>query len=233
MPPSIPGVRLKNAFEKAVNDTQCKVIVLNAEGNVFCAGADLAHLQQLQNNTYDENIEDSNHLMELFKQIYTCPKIVIASIQGHAIAGGCGLATVCDFSFTVPEAKFGYTEVKIGFVPAIVSVFLVRKIGEGKSKELLLSGELISADKAVDFGLINRIVDAKVLTKEVDEFAKKLCNGNSSQSMSFTKEMIINIQDMNLNDALAYSSKINADARSSEDCKKGIASFLSGEKIIW
>jgi len=123
---------LKQAFNNAEEDESCKVIILQAEGKVFCAGADLAYLQQLQNNTYEENLEDSTHLMELFKQIYTSSKIVIAKVHGHAIAGGCGLATVCDFSFTVPEAKFGYTEVKIGFIPAIVKVFLLRKIGEGK-----------------------------------------------------------------------------------------------------
>ena len=112
--------------------------------------------------------------MELFAQIYTMPKVVIAKIQGHAIAGGCGLATVCDLSVSVEEAKFGYTEVRIGFIPAIVKMFLLRKIGEGKSKELLLTGDLISAAEAKDFGLINQVVAAPDLDEVVDSLAQKL-----------------------------------------------------------
>jgi methylglutaconyl-CoA hydratase len=154
---------LKQAFWNADNDDHCKVIVLKAEGAAFCAGADLDYLQQLQNNTYNENLADSTHLKELFEQIYTLSKVVIAQIQGHAIAGGSGLATVCDFSFAVPEAMFGYTEVKIGFIPAIVKVFLLRKIGEGKAKELLLSGSLITAEEAKQMGLINRVIEADKL----------------------------------------------------------------------
>jgi len=125
---------LKIALEMAANDADCKVIVLRAEGKAFCAGADLEYIQTLQNNTFEENLQDSGHLRELFQQIYLHEKVIIAQIQGHALAGGCGLASVCDFSFAVPEAKFGYTEVKIGFVPAIVMVFLIRKIGEAKAR---------------------------------------------------------------------------------------------------
>ncbi|MFN3315295.1 MAG: enoyl-CoA hydratase/isomerase family protein, partial [Raineya sp.] len=153
--------QLKQAFWKAKEDETAKVVVLRAEGKVFCAGADLEYLQTLQKNTFEENLADSSHLKELFELIYTHPKIVIAQIHGHAIAGGAGLATVCDFSYSVPDAQFGYTEVKIGFIPAIVMVFLLRKIGEGRAKELLLSGDLISAQKAQEFGLINYIVDAE------------------------------------------------------------------------
>ena len=224
---------LKDAFDQAEKDQNCKVIVLQAEGKVFCAGADLGYLQQLQDNTYDENLADSTHLMELFKQIYTCSKVVIAKVHGHAIAGGCGLATVCDFSFTVPEAKFGYTEVKIGFIPAIVKVFLIRKIGEGKSKELLLSGELIDAQKSLDFGLVNRVYSTDALTEEVNKFASMLCATNSAQSMAYTKQMIADVQNMTLDEGLNHAATMNATARASEDCKKGIASFLNKEKLNW
>lgn len=224
---------LKQAFAQAANDANAKVIVLAAKGSAFCAGADLAYLQQLQQNTYDENLADSNHLKELFHQIYTHPKVVIAKIQGHAIAGGCGLATVCDFSFAVEEAQFGYTEVRIGFIPAIVKVFLLRKIGEGKAKELLLSGDLISADEAKDFGLINRVVKEGELDEAVNEFAKKLVKKNSGQSMQFTKQMIAQVQEMGLEEGLNYAAAQNAKARASEDCQKGIAAFLNKEKPSW
>lgn len=224
---------LKNAFTHAEKDDSAKVIVLAAEGDAFCAGADLAYLQELQKNTFVENLADSNHLKELFHQIYTHPKVVIAKVQGHAIAGGSGLATVCDFSFTVPEAMFGYTEVRIGFIPAIVMVFLLRKIGEGKSKELLLSGELINAEKAVSMGLINKVVGVESLNVEVSKFAQTLVKKNSGQSMTFTKRMIAEVQELGLEEGLELAAKQNATARASEDCQKGIGAFLNKEKPSW
>ena len=224
---------LKTAFKQLEEDENAKLIVLRAEGKAFCAGADLAYIQQLQKNTYEENLEDSNHLKELFHMIYTFPKVVIAQIQGHALAGGCGLATVCDFSFTVPEAKFGYTEVKIGFIPAIVKVFLLRKIGEGKAKELLLSGRLYTAEQAQNFGLVNELVEADKLESHVADFAQELIQNNSGQSMQFTKQMIAEVQEKGLEEGLQYAAEQNAKARGSEDCKKGIAAFLNKESPSW
>ena len=224
---------LKQAFEQAATDESCKVIVLKANGPAFCAGADLAYLQQLQQNTYEENLQDSTHLKELFYQIYTHPKVVIAQIEGHAIAGGCGLATVCDFSFAVPEAKFGYTEVRIGFIPAIVKVFLLRKIGEMRSKQLLLSGELIAAQQAADYQLINEVVVAEDIHNHVEVFARELIEKNSGQSMAYTKQMIAEVQSKSLEDGLTYAAEMNATARASDDCKKGIASFLNKEPLAW
>lgn len=224
---------LKKAFAQLKDNDTAKVIVLRAEGKAFCAGADLAYIQGLQDNTYEENLEDSNHLKELFYEIYTYPKVVIAEIQGHALAGGCGLATVCDFSYTVPHAKFGYTEVKIGFIPAIVKVFLLRKIGEGKSKELLLSGKLYEATDAQKMGLVNEVVETEKLSETVYEFAQQLIQNNSGQSMAFTKQMIAEVQEKGLEEGLQYAAEQNAIARASEDCKKGIAAFLNKETPKW
>ena len=224
---------LKQAFAQAAKDKEAKVIVLAAAGDAFCAGADLAYLQELQTNSFEENVADSSHLKDLFYQIYTHPKVVIAKIQGHAIAGGCGLATVCDLSVTVDEAKFGYTEVRIGFIPAIVKVFLLRKIGEGKSKELLLTGDLISADEAKAFGLVNDVVSAEALDETVDQLAQKLVAKNSGQSMMLTKQMIAEVQAMGLEEGLQYAAEQNAKARATADCQKGIAAFLNKEKPSW
>ena len=223
---------LKEAFNMATEDSDSKVIVFKAEGEAFCAGADLAYLAQLQENTFVENLKDSNNLKELFLQIYTMPKVVIASIQGHAIAGGSGLAAICDYSFSVPEAKFGYTEVRIGFIPAIVMVFLLRKIGEQKAKDLLLSGRLITADEAVEYGIINKVVQTD-LEEEVNTFAQELIAKNSEQSMAATKQMIANVQNLSLTDALNLAAMQNAKTRATDDCKKGIASFLNKEQINW
>ncbi|OWY24719.1 methylglutaconyl-CoA hydratase [Sphingobacteriales bacterium UPWRP_1] len=224
---------LKKAFDKAAHDPDVKVIVLHAKGKVFSAGADLSALQQLQNNTYEDNLRDSGELAALFQMIYTLPKVVIAQVEGPAIAGGCGLATICDLVFATPQASFGYTEVKIGFLPAIVMIFLLRKIGETRSKELLLSGELITADTALKMGLINFISDAETISETVFNYAQKLCNEASADSLRLTKQMIAHVQGLSLQDALQYAAGMNASARATDDCKRGIAAFLNKEKITW
>lgn len=224
---------LKTAFQQAEDDERVRAIILKANGDAFCAGADLAYLQQLQKFSYAENLQDSNHLKELFIRMYTHPKIIIAQVQGHALAGGCGLATVCDWVFAVPEAKFGYTEVKIGFIPALVSVFVVRKIGEGRARELLLGGELISAERAMLMGLINEVVEPEKLEARVREFTNRLITTNSSNSMALTKKLIADIPGRSLEDALNLAAGMNANARSTQDCKRGIEAFLNKEKIIW
>lgn len=223
---------LKSAFAQVENNQSCKVVILEGAGESFCAGADLEYLQKLQNNTYDENLADSTHLMQLFQTIYTFPKPVIAKIKGAAIAGGCGLATVCDFSFAEPQSTFAYTEVKIGFVPAIVMVFLSKKIGEGKAKDMLLSGRMIKAEEAMNMGLINQVVALDKIDDFVLDFAHKLASRNSADSMKLIKEMFYKMPS-EYADALEYAAQTNAKARATEDCKKGIAAFLNKEKLEW
>lgn len=224
---------LKEAFAWMEQSAEVKVIVLRANGKAFCAGADLDYMVKLQEYSYNENLLDSAHLMELFKQIYRLNKIVIAQIEGHALAGGCGLATLADFSFSVPEAKFGYTEVKIGFLPAIVMVFLLRKIGEGKAKELLLTGDLISAHKAHSIGLINDVLPGDSIAEEVKSFALRLCKENSYTSMEVTKKMIADVQNMSLDEGLQFAARMNAHSRGTEDCKAGIRNFLNKTPQSW
>jgi methylglutaconyl-CoA hydratase len=224
---------LKAAFHDFAADSEVKVIILRASGTVFSAGADLQYLQQLQKNSYQENVEDSKRLKELFLLIYNLKKVVIAQVQGHAIAGGCGLMTVCDYAFAVPEAKFGYTEVKIGFIPAIVLVFLLRKISEARAKELLLSGQLIAADRAYEIGLVSKVVSGNELSSYTEGFATDLANSNSASSMGQTKQLISDVQGMDLESALNMAAETNAWVRGSEDCQRGIAAFLQGEKITW
>ena len=224
---------LKDLFKLAESSDEAKVIVLKANGDAFCAGADLSYLKELQSNTFEENIADSNHLKELFEQIYTNKKVVIAQVEGHAIAGGGGLATVCDFVFSIPEAKFGFTEVRIGFVPAIISVFILRKIGEMRTKELLLTGELVTANKAKALNLINYIYDKDSIEDEVQEFAEKLIRNCSGDSLSLTKELLANVGAMDYKEGLNYASNMNANARSTKDCVSGISAFLDKEQISW
>lgn len=224
---------IKNALVVAERDETCKVIVLRANGEAFCAGADLAYLQQLQQNSFEENLADSQHLMQLFQLIYYCKKVVIAEVNGPALAGGSGLATVCDFCFATPQSSFGYTEVKIGFVPAIVMVFLVRKVTEHTAKKLLLTGEVFDANKALQYGLINEVVEADALSTMVHSFATKLCKQSSAQSLGMVKEMLAKVQELSLDEGLHYAANMNANARATDDCKKGIAAFLNKEKLSW
>ncbi len=221
------------AFQVAEESEAVKVCVLRANGKAFCAGADLDYLKRLQGYDFDENLQDSSHLKSLFEWIYKMGKPVIAQVQGHAIAGGAGLATVCDFAFSVPEAQFGYTEVRIGFIPAIVMVFLVRKIGETRAKELLLSGDLIDAATAERYNMINKIVPAEEIEAHVKAFAARLCTQNSGQSMAITKKMLGDVQHFPLTEALNFAARMNARTRGSEDCKRGIAAFLNKEEILW
>lgn len=224
---------LRSGFLEYAEDEEVKVIILKAEGKVFSAGADLKYLQELQQNSFEENLEDSNNMKELFLQIYRMEKVVIAEVQGHAIAGGCGLMSVCDYAFSVPEAKFGYTEVKIGFIPAIVMVFLLRKLTEAKAKEILLNGQLINSERAHEIGLINKIIPQEELTTFTESFAQELIEVNSAASMGLAKRLISQVQGMGLDEALDLAAKTNAQVRESKDCKKGIAAFLDGEKVIW
>ncbi len=224
---------LTDAFITADKDEQTRVVILKANGKAFSAGADLAYLQQLQKNTYEENLADSTQLKNLFAHIYNHKKIVIAQVEGHAIAGGCGLVTVCDFVFSVPDALYGYTEVKIGFVPAIVMFFLLRKTGEAKARELLLTGKLVSAQFFKELGLVTEIVEAGEINQHVHDFAAQLVQQTSPQSIALTRKMIAEIQDLSAADALAYAAAQNAHARAQDDCKRGIGAFLNKEEISW
>lgn len=224
---------LTDYLVKASEDDGVKVIVLKANGGTFSAGADLAYLQELQQNSYEENLADSNKLKKLFTTICYLPKIVIAQVEGHAIAGGCGLATVCDIIFAVPEANFGYTEVKLGFVPAIVSCFLMRKTSETIAKRILLTGELFPAEEALKYNLITFVTKKEDIAQKVNEFAVSLCNNTSANALMVTKQLINQTTNPWLEKSLEMAIQINARVRESDDFKKGVASFLNKEKINW
>lgn len=224
---------LRDAIHAAQEDAMAKVIVLRANGPAFCAGADLEYLQRLQAFSLEQNQEDSASLAQLFLAIYRSTKVVIAQVEGHALAGGCGLVTVCDFAFSVPEAQFGYTEVRIGFVPAIVMTFLLRKAGELRAKELMLGGQMISAEKAVQYNLVNELVSGASMAEFVQSFARQLCTDNSAASMQLTKKMVADMPDFPLENAVKFAAKMNAHARMTEDCRRGIQAFLNKEKPTW
>ncbi|MCL6523159.1 MAG: enoyl-CoA hydratase/isomerase family protein [Thermoflavifilum sp.] len=224
---------LKQALQEAQRDIQVKLIVLKANGSVFSAGADLEHLQHMRQFSEEEHIQDSRLLKELYEQIYFHEKVVVAWVQGHAIAGGCGLAAVCDFCFSVPEAKFGFTEVRIGFVPALVSIFITRKVGEARARALLLSGELISAEQAQHIGLVHEVIPATQFTQVALQRVENLLYQASTFSLQQTKQLLSHIQDMSMSEALEMAMLANAHARSHPDCQRGIDAFLHKQPIRW
>ncbi len=224
---------LKTAFRAAYDDPNCKVIILRASGKAFCAGADLQYIMDLQSYSYEENYADSQSLKELFLLMHRGPKVIVGQIEGAALAGGCGLAALCDISVATPAATFGYTEVKIGFIPAMVMVFLLRKMGEGNARLLLLTGQIVAAEEACSLGLINEVAAEDQIHARVQNIAEQLVLQASSNSLSLIKSMIPMVQQLSLEEALDFAAAENVKARSSEDCRHGISSFLNKTPISW
>jgi methylglutaconyl-CoA hydratase len=225
---------LTEAFQACNRESDAKVVLLQAEGDTFCAGADLAYLRRLSAYDFSQNQQDSQQLMKLFLAMYTLRKPIIALVQGPALAGGCGLVTVCDFVLAAREtAVFGYPEVRIGFIPAIVMPFLVRRVGEARARELTLRGHTISAGEAESIGLVTKAVPATALAEAGESLARELQEQNSGSSMGLVKELLSRIHGMSTSDALDYAANLNALTRMTDDCKKGIGRFLNKEKQEW
>ena len=217
--------QMKEKLKEIEADNSVKVLIITGEGNTFCAGADLEYLNQLKDYSLLDNEKDSRELAELFLMIYCFPKPVIAAVNGAAIAGGCGLASVCDFIVADEvNAKFGYPEVKIGFIPAIVSIFLIKKLGEGIAKQLLLSGVIIDSKRGCEIGFVTHLFN-NALTGAL-KIASNL-KENSALSMKMTKHMINNISGLSVEDAVEYCIGLNAISRTSEDFKNGLNKFLN------
>ena len=221
-------------IKKVKEDDRVKIVVLTGAGKAFCAGADLAYLQKLSRYSEEENLHDSTTLSELFLEIYQLPKITIAMLNGHALAGGCGLALCCDYIFAASEGvKMGFTEVRIGFVPAIVMNFLIRRLSIENAFHLALSGEIISADVAAEKGLVHQLCPPEKLQDETFTFTEKLLENNSFQAMIQTKNLFQRLLDVPLSKGLELSSEVNAKSRKTEDCKKGLEHFLNKMPLNW
>ena len=224
---------LKGRLAEAAENPDVRVVVLTGSGKAFSAGADLAALEALQEATPMENRADSEALAALFRQIYHFSKPVIAKVNGHAIGGGCGLAAACDFALAAEGAKLGFTEVRIGFVPAIVAVFMVRKLGETVVRDLLLRGRLVEASEAAGLGLIHQAVSADQLNEAVASLAEELATETSASALALTKQLLADVRGMGLHEALAYAVQANAFARGTADCQAGIRAFLAKEPPPW
>lgn len=224
---------LKVAIEALLHDSDVKIIVLQSNGPAFCAGADLAYLNKLRDFSYEENVADSRNLKDLFELISNSGKLFVSKVNGPAIAGGCGLASICDFCFATEASDFGYTESRIGFVPALVMVYLQYRVSGVHLRNLLYTGKVIKASEAQSIGLIDVVVSNDSLDSAVLDFVEMMKTKVSGSSIKYIKSMLRKIPFMNYEEALEYAAATNAEARKSEDCIRGIDAFLNKEKISW
>jgi len=217
-------LELIEIFGELNESPDISAVILTGEGTSFCAGADLAYLQQLSSFSNNENYADSELLSRLFYGIYSMNKLTIAAVNGPAIAGGCGLVTSVDYVIANDsQAKFGYTEVKIGFLPAIVSALLIKRVGEAKARQLLIGGNILTAADAEKIGLAD-VLDVNPLEAAIG-FAKSLEN-NSAESIAETKKLIRTVSGMGMEEAISYCVSLNVVGRRTDDFKTGIENFL-------
>jgi len=212
--------------------SNCRVVVFRGAGDAFCSGLDLTALQSMGDNSASDHRADTQRIAELFRTLYELPKPTIAAVHGAAIAGGTGLATICDFTLAVPSAKFGYTEARIGFVPALVSAFLALQIGDKRSRDLMLTGRLFDAEEAYRLGLVNEVVRPDALNEHVHSLARVLA-ANSPESLAATKRLLAVQNKAWLDAAITQAIDANAEARETADFREGIAAFLEKRKPVW
>jgi methylglutaconyl-CoA hydratase len=217
---------------KEVETSDAIVLILTGAGRAFSSGMDLDNLRALIGRSPDQNLKDSETMVRMFRTLYEFPKVTIAAVNGAAIAGGTGLALLCDFTLAVPEAKFGYTEVRIGFVPAIVSTFLLRQVGEKQARDLLLTGRIIGAEEAARMGLVNEIVAPENLMTRAKELAALLME-NSPASLRATKKLLSDHARAELDTQIEAAVRENAAIRTTADFREGVTSFLEKRKPVW
>jgi methylglutaconyl-CoA hydratase len=215
-----------------VKSSPARVLIVTGAGKAFCSGMDLDNLKSLIGRTPEQNLEDSRTMVSLFRSLYEFSMPTIAAVNGAAIAGGTGLALLCDFTLAVPEAKFGYTEVRIGFVPAIVSTFLLRQVGEKIARDLLLTGRIFDADEAYRIGLLTQIVPQEQLMNRARELAAQLME-SSPLSLAYTKRLLTDHARAELDEQIEAAIRENAGIRSTHDFREGISSFLEKRKPKW
>lgn len=215
-----------------IGGSEALVVIVTGAGKAFCAGMDLEELKSLVGKSHTENIQDSRRMARFFRRLYDFPKPTIAAVNGAAIAGGTGIATMCDFTLAVPEAKFGYTEVRIGFVPALVSSILVWQVGHKIARDLLLSGRLFDSSEANRCGLVNEIVAPERLLERARELASQLM-ANSPSSVRNTKKLINGFIGEVLDRQVEQAIEDNAAIRQTADFREGISSFLEKRAPRW
>ncbi len=219
---------------EAARESAAQVVMVTGAGKAFCSGMDLESLKTLSaaGRSYEDNLKDSQTMARLFRTIYDFPKPTIAAVNGPAIAGGTGIATACDFTLASTEAKFGYTEVRIGFIPAIVSSLLKRQVGEKHARDLLLTGRIFGAEEAFRMGLVNEVLEPEKLMPRARELAAALME-NSPTSVRLTKSLLSEYAREQLDREMKLGQEENARIRATEDFREGVTAFLEKRKPKW
>jgi methylglutaconyl-CoA hydratase len=220
---------IKDGLKKASQDERVRVVVISGAGKDFCSGADLTALQKIASASVAENSEDARLLLELFLLIRQLPIPVVAAVTGRALAGGCGLATACDIVLAASSARFGYPEVKIGFVPAMVMAILRRNVSEKRAFELITRGAEISADQAKLFGLVNHVFPESNFAEDVNQYVGEF-EKMSRSAIGLTKTLLYQMDGMAFPEALETGADVNVIARLTDDCQQNIAKFLQKDR---
>ena len=216
---------LKAFLERAAEDPAARVVVITGRGKDFCAGADLEELEQIVTLSQEENLEDALSLGELFIQIRRHPVPVIALVKGRALAGGCGLATACDIVLARDDSEFGYPEIHLGFVPAMVMAILRRKVSQSQAFELVVKGDRISAEEARDLGLVTRIFPAFTYAENAKQYLQ-VFGKKPRAAVILTKKLLYELDDLDFESGVRRGAEVNAEARMSEECREGVRRFL-------
>ena len=216
---------MTSLFGELSHRNDVRVVTIEGAGGHFCSGLYLNYLEKISSYGVTENLADSSRFRDMMLAIYRCPKPVIAKVRGYALAGGCGIASACDLIVADTTAQFGYTEVRFGFIPAIVAPFLIRRVGEAVARDLLLTARIISADEARELNFANRVVSPEKLDATVTVVCEQLLK-NSASSLALTKELFANIDNTTLENAVDFARHVNAYTRMTDDFKKGLKGFL-------
>jgi methylglutaconyl-CoA hydratase len=223
---------LIDVFKKVSDDDEVRVVVLTGNGKSFSAGADLNWMKKMINFSYEQNLDDSLKLAELFYLMYSLPKPVIARVNGAAIGGGTGLVAVCDIAIASEKAKFSLSEVKLGLVPACISPYVIRKVGEGRCREFFLTGERLTAKRALELGLVNQVVPPEELDQAVQEKAAQLVS-SGPKALAMCKELLKNVPGMDFEKAKTYTADMIASMRIGDEGQEGMNAFLEKRKPKW
>lgn len=223
---------LTEIFSRISQDDSARAVVLTGNGDSFCAGADLNWMRDMINFSYQQNLEDSLKLAELFYLMYSLPKPIIARVNGAAIGGGTGLVAVCDIAIAAEKARFSLSEVKLGLVPACISPYVIRKVGEGRCREFFLTGERLTANRAMELGLVNQVVPLEGLDQAVEEKVHQLIS-SGPKAIAMCKELLKNVPGMSFDEAKTYTAEMIASMRIGDEGQEGMNAFLEKRKPKW
>ncbi len=223
---------MSEVFARIALDKDIRVVVLTGEGKSFCAGADLNWMRSVINQSFEENLAESNALADLFHEIYTLERPVVGKINGAAIGGGTGFVAVCDIAIAARSAKFSFSEVKIGVVPACIGPYVIKKMGEGKARELFITGERMNADRAFQVGLVNKVVDDERLDDEVNALIHSILT-SGPEAVAMAKELVSEVPNMPAEKYIPYTAEMIAKLRISDEGQEGMDAFLNKRRPNW